>query len=97
MSDLISRQDAIDAIKYWWTYGGWQRLYDEVSNLPSAQQWIPCSERLPLDHDSVLITDYDYWIDIGYHDGQTWHYSEAVGTPQVIAWMPLPDPYKGEE
>lgn len=61
-----------------------------------TQRWIPRSERLPLDHDSVLITDYDYWIDIGYYDGQTWHYSDAVGTPKVVAWMPLPEAYREE-
>ena len=55
MSDLISRQAAIDAMEES------KRIYvdrrviigkmqDIVSNLPSAQpeqRWIPCSERLP--------------------------------------------------
>ena len=40
MSDLISRQDAVSILE----------------NLPSAQQWIPCSERLPKECEEVLIT-----------------------------------------
>ena len=86
-----------DQINFEWTDA--QKKMDALNVAIEAlqdQRWIPRSERLPLDQDSVLITDYDYWIDIGYYDGQTWHYSDAVGTPKVVAWMPLPDPY-GEE
>lgn len=55
-----------------------------------AQQWIPCSERLPDDGQRVLMQ-----LDIGticvfdyYANGSTTH---------LVAWMPLPEPYKGEE
>jgi len=65
MSDLINRQDAIDsadeiikrdtsgnnavveAMKAWKAY---------VGNLPSANQWILCSERLPQENGRYLVT-----------------------------------------
>ena len=99
--ELIIRQDVIKAIEDLPNcYNGFSDAYDKayiiatLEELPTTQQWISCSERLPLADDSVLITDYDCWTDIGYYDGQTWYYRDAVGTPKVSAWMPLPEPYK---
>ena len=62
-----------------------------------SQQWIPCSERLPSAKDDYIITvkdksltwtDYVEWS-ADYH---WWWYDDDM----VIAWMPLPEPYKGE-
>ena len=61
-------------------------------------RWIPCSERLPTTKDDYIITvkdksltwtDYVEWS-ADYH---WWGYDDDM----VIAWMPLPEPYKGEE
>ena len=64
----------------------------------SAQQWIPVSERLPDMHDEVLVTARGEvsiaWL---YVDGK-WR-SNDMPQPMfkdIIAWMPLPEPYKGE-
>lgn len=84
-------------------YGNSARYYRE-------NQWIPCSERLPDLDEYVLCTlndsgegnevgmmclttsirtdDY-YWID--YAGEYSWELCE------VFAWMPLPEPWKGEE
>ena len=70
--------------------------------------WIPCSERLPEEANDYLVTQYnknaidkycngyriekiffdedDWWDDTDFRDG--W---------EIIAWMPLPAPYKGEQ
>ena len=77
----------------------------------NAQQWIPCSERLPEDYEEVLVwfeyfrygvynrlyqthgigdysSEYDSWM-INHESG----WSKL----RVIAWMPLPEPWKEGE
>lgn len=76
------------------------------------QQWIPISESLPEIEDLYLVqTDSKYGgsdgkgaMDIDKfsldEDGSGyWNYwpNSHSGKTQVIAWMPLPEPYKEEE
>lgn len=82
-------------------------------------QWIPCSERLPEERDSIFAKLYgtEKWrnamfkqssntviVTVEYRDGTRqvapnhtidgdWNDS-IKGMGNVIAWMPLPDPYK---
>lgn len=89
-----------------------------LKELPSVQQWIPCSERLPEEDVEVLIS-YRYKegegdtshtdIDITTY-GQMYFGGNKVGNYkhwrapfqyfesnyEVIAWTPLPEPYKEE-
>ena len=130
MSDLISRQDAIDVLDVLCqehrykipgnaeTYSqyneAWQDALDRaegaIGNLPSAEpepHWIPCSEKLPDacgkylvtmkwhttkwngdiedEHITIKTAWYGEWDDIG------WGWSEIF---DVLAWMPLPEPYE---
>lgn len=66
-------------------------------------KWIPCSERLPkkpeIDGDSdgyIVQTRRVAQPFIGYWDGREWTDEEVYVVDEVIAWMPLPEPYKGE-
>ena len=111
MSDLISRQAAIDALCD--NCDNPQAVcahypcdqYVSIEQLPSAtQQWIPVSERLPKEDEYVLATTS--WGSItmaertnGYrcadwfiHEGNT-----NASNEDILAWMPLPEPYKGVE
>ena len=127
--DLINRQDAIKAIEDLPNcYNGFSDTYDKaciigtLEEVPSAQQWISCSERLPEDDTDVLIS-YRYKtgegdqshvrIDITsygkmYFGGNSvynqmgksiTHWREPFAyfadNYEVIAWMPLPEPWKG--
>ena len=79
--------------------------------LPSAQpeqQWIPCIERPPEDDNVYFVTVHpDYIVPGGlsvdtlhWYDGKWWfdYYGQpAEFTDPIIAWMPLPEPWKGEE
>lgn len=70
-----------------------------IIDLPPAQHWIPCSERLPKKSGDYLVTvahhSGELWVEVDQFDnknGSWWHYMD-----DVTAWMPRPKPYKGEE
>ena len=58
----------------------------------SAQQWIPCSERMPDQNGKYLVVGRQKAINILKFDGGRWY-----GKWGVVAWMPLPSPYREEE
>lgn len=87
-----------------------KELIQAINNLPSAQpqRWIPVSERLPEEYGNYLISLADGNVDIGTYaefsrvDWSKWTCCDADGMryindEAIIAWMPLPDPYKEEE
>ena len=111
MTDLISRQAAIDALDNikiprnasWYPY--YQQALTVMSRLPSAQpeqRWIPCSERLPEDDEIVLVSDgIDYAVAFWRSDADAWDdplhgWLDSFGF-EVKAWMPLPEPYGGDQ
>lgn len=60
-------------------------------------QWIPCSEKMPEDNTDVIVcfysgtvTEMRYWGN-GIFQGIYEHTTKVI-----VAWMPLPEPYKGE-
>ena len=82
-----------------------RNMIDEQPTVETAPKWIPCSERLPDEPEenpvfenkrlelylvSVKYTDYPFrafWNGKFFTEG--WSKLE-----NVIAWMPLPEPYK---
>lgn len=55
-----------------------------------SERWIPCSERLPEEHEEVLTYNPVFGITFNsIHNGK-WR-------KHPVAWMPLPEPYKGGE
>ena len=71
-----------------------------IKKLPSAQQWIPCSERLPDDDRTKVVTLANGNAEAGYYSNGDWWCvgdSIALENPTVIAWMPLPEPYEVEK
>ena len=61
-----------------------------IEALKQEPKWIPVSERLPEEDDLYLITFDNGEIDLVAFDRGDFSYSG------VIAWMPLPQPYKAE-
>ncbi len=113
--DTIYRQDAIDAISCDITITGRQnaelvaatigKFTDRIKALPSAQRWIPCSERLPEENGQYLITvkyehvdDYeDIYSEHGEWVDGKWDmflFGHCGKVENIIAWMPLPSPYE---
>ena len=103
MNDLIRRQDAIEVLTDTLTSSIMlDTLLLRMNSLPSAQlepSWIPCSKELPPDDRTVLVTlkwgedDREILVGEYWHDSPS---SKGWGTFEghVIAWMPLPEPYK---
>lgn len=52
--------------------------------------WIPCSERLPEEGQEVLIQMVNGYM-------ATIMYSKSGAHDHIVAWMPLPDPWRGEK
>ena len=76
----------------------WEIVTSETG-APTVNTWIPVKERLPEEDTWVFITFVDELssgISIAYYNGNSWHGNiEKYDT--VIAWMPLPEPYKEEK
>ena len=73
------------------------------------QRWIPCNERMPETTDYYLIqysrricqdemTVAFYSVEEAELDkNYTWEFKPFADLKEVIAWMPLPEPYQGGE
>ena len=61
-----------------------------------TDSWIPVSERLPSEKGWYLITvqDINRFVDVDYYYGNS-EWDEVLSKQEIIAWMPLPKPYKG--
>ena len=69
----------------------WKAAY-ERGKAEAQQRWIPCSERLPEERQEILATTTDNaWGDVVIIRT---YYKEMHKS--VIAWMPLPKPYRAE-
>lgn len=106
----------------WIRYKMFERVVDRQPSAQPKQRWIPCSERLPEEHESVWAKakGTDRWSEAMWekqsdevivtelfedgttrtdtactHDGE-WYVRVKIIKRKIIAWMPLPEPYKGE-
>lgn len=65
-------------------------------------KWIPVTEGLPEAEEIVLVTDGRKTGQrivvkaFRYLDGDESKWHGPIGMHEVIAWMPLPEPYDGE-
>lgn len=72
--------------------------FDMAIEALEQSQWIPCEERLPEYGKEVIICLQDGGISVGWSTGYSW-YADYSDTEvfNVVAWMPLPEPWKGED
>ena len=88
---------------------GLKMILSKIQNAPTIepeQRWIPCSERVPeqVNKSYWVCTDTGYqcqcrWTNNLYGFGESdeweWKIFDIPQYTKVIAWMPLPEPYKG--
>lgn len=106
MDDLIRREDAIKAACKGFCHSGifcpdtGCKELDPIKNLPAAEpktgKWIPCKERLPEENGEYLVTreakgKYNF-VEIV----KKTNVSGDIAS-DIVAWMPLPEPYKEGE
>ena len=112
MSDLISRQAVMKEFSDFVRRTNnsdfaktptWNDAVSLVGSLPSAQQWIPVTERLP-EYGEEVIADFRNEqigrdrIGVSYcYVQKEGFFSDVPFEYKVIAWMPLPVPWRGEE
>ena len=118
MSDNISRQAAMAYPLSWEHYDvehgdrkficGVESYREYIEHLPSVDEWIPCSERLPRYGEYVLTFRptmamemvVDSYVGFYGEDDDEWYEGWSIASfcsndDIVTAWMPLPEPYKG--
>lgn len=103
--DTSGNNDVVNAMIAWSVY-----IKSLPSVTPQPTRWIPVSERLPEDGRPVLIYAWNvhhviarygsFRTENGYKN--TWVTADAWNgnteiRHEVIAWMPLPEPYKEEQ
>ena len=84
--------------------------WNKYKNYPQELHWIPCSERLPEEDDyksCIECLDGAVWyftengtMGLGYYykSVKEWSTTDDLKTDgKVVAWMPLPEPWRGEE
>jgi len=105
--DLISRQAAIEVIEA----GRLTKLIEaEVAinglrALPSAQQWIPTSKKLPDGISQAIVQTNCGAIHEAFYKGKNGYGHEVwmrldgsiYWDDEVVAWMLLPEPWNGKQ
>lgn len=103
MSDLIRREDVITVLCFceetkMMLCGDLRKILEKIDGIPSAEperKWIPFDVALPEDRQKVLCVNKHGEMMVG---GYMTDYGMTFPCyfEKPIAWMPLPEPWRGE-
>lgn len=93
--NLYSRDDAIYIIESQPTVNQWIK-FTTIFDEETGTDILSCE--MPEEDQEILVTDgVDVWMDTFLYDGKGWYLDTNCSLcDEVIAWMPKPQPYKGE-
>ena len=103
-ADALKKKMLADADKYVdddirHGYHNCECLLDDAPTIEPEQRWIPVSETVDVPEHEVLACDKYGQELIGFifeKDEQWMCESDECFMFDVVAWMPLPEPYKGD-
>ena len=109
--DCVARSEALDILddfeediengKFKTAYAkARERMCELPSVTPQQTKWIPVSERLPKENISVIgTTKYNDIYETELYDdcGDKKWYADGCYDVPIVAWLPLPEPYKESE
>ena len=72
--------------------------YVNSTQAHKVNEWIPVKEKMPKNYENVLVSCDNGEVDYGFYsdDHFVLDYIDDEAYP-VIAWMPLPESYKGKD
>lgn len=72
--------------------------FDMAIKVLEQTMWIPVSKELPEEYIHVLCQFYMGGMAECYHAHGAWHIvgGYRISCDEVVAWMPLPEPYRSE-
>lgn len=76
-------------------------MFKTIDAQPKVGEWIPCSERLPEDEKTKLVTLSDGKVEGAFWNERNWwcmgdSINLETRTEDVVAWMELPAPYNAD-
>lgn len=101
---LIEEIEKIDMHGRMREYAGLCAAVNIIKNQPKIGEWIPCSEALPPKPEENRAFDKKpvYLVSVNgedYPHRALWNgrcFTDGFLILEAVAWMPLPEPYKGE-
>lgn len=96
--DIINKAPTIDVVPKDFHDKTCEAMAERHTEEIQRYMWIPCSERLPEERLIVLVSFEEIYglpsIGITYYNKGKW---EDALYREVVAWMPLPKPYREGE
>ena len=103
---ILERLETADSVKVFGSLNSGNRLIPVQDAKQIVQEvaeeynggWTPCSERLPEECTEVLVSvkeiDGSFYTRTSWVQDGVWVIKKTPLQPTVIAWQPLPEPYK---
>jgi len=106
--DAILRESALRIVDSPRSRQQMVNMLEYISSVQPESRWIPCSERLPEESGDYLLCRPHFWgenigqITVCYFNGEEWSDNYKCDAERFLpiiygmAWMPLPEAYRGE-